>query len=84
MLTTREKLRKLNIPRATADFALPREFFVDMIEKIGYDPSGEIVWIYNEGSFIGRPRPLTERAQKYLDEYNELRGTNYRTDEEVL
>ena len=67
------------------DTALPQSFFNDMLEVVEEEenPLSHFVWSYDRDNF-GEPRPLTDKGLKLLKKYNEVYGTSWRTDHEIL
>lgn len=59
------ELAELLYPGATFDYAMP-QFWVDDMVKAGFDPRGQVVWLYEKGSSFGRPAPLTAEAYMAL------------------
>lgn len=61
------------------DTALPQEWVDEMI-KLGADPRGQMVWLYDGGSVFGRPYPLTDAAKIMILLYNKETGYDYPND----
>ena len=65
--------RKLNVgetveelyPGLVYDSALPQEWLDTMI-AFEFDPRGQVIWAYPNGSVIGMAAPLTNEAREHL------------------
>ena len=53
------KLAEKILGDKTYDFAIPQSIFNEYLEVSNQNPSGHIVWLYDEQSRCGRPYSLT-------------------------
>lgn len=68
--TTKGDLIDLIDPQVTFDTTLPQGWVDDVTDR-GFDPRGQVVWAYPQGTIFGLPMPLTEEAKTALIELNE-------------
>lgn len=68
--TTKGDLIDLIDPQVTFDTTLPQGWVDDVTDR-GFDPRGQVVWAYPQGTIFGLPMPLTEEARKALIGLNE-------------
>ena len=52
-------------PQVPFDPTLP-QVWVNHTTKLGFDPRGQVVWAYPQGTVWGLPMPLTEEARSAL------------------
>ena len=61
-------LAKRLYPDVTFDTAMP-QYWVDTMQRdYHFDPRGQVVWGYPNGSIFGIPLPLTREALTFLTE----------------
>ena len=68
--TTKGDLIDLLDPQVPYDIALPQGWVDDVTDR-GFDPRGQVVWAYPQGTLWGLPMPLTVEARAALIELNE-------------
>lgn len=68
--TTKGDLIARVAPQVTFDTALPQGW-VDEVTSKGFDPRGQVVWAYPQGTIWGLPMPLTVEARTALIGLNE-------------
>lgn len=62
-----QTIARLGLSDASFDWGLPQEWWANVIEKTGQNPSGHIVWLYDdEAPVFGRPFSLTLRGWQLL------------------
>ena len=62
--SVREMAEKL-YPGVTYDTALPQGW-VNEMQALGFDPRGQVIWLYPNGLLAGQPAPLTAEAMLEL------------------
>ena len=67
---TRADLLMLIEPQVPYDTALPQDWVNEVTSK-GFDPRGQVVWAYPQGTVWGLPMPLTVEARTALIILNE-------------
>ena len=51
------------------DFALPQPWFNDVLDKVGVNPAGHIVWCYDKRRICGEPFSITLLGHQILKIY---------------
>lgn len=76
--TVADAVRRLLPDGAVYDCALPQSFVDDMRHRVGAEPCGSFVWVYDHAAPVfGRPLPLTYGGACALADYNKAAGTEY-------
>lgn len=63
--TSKGDLCQMVSPQVPYDTALPQDW-VNLTTARGFDPRGQVVWAYPQGTVWGLPMPLTTEARTAL------------------